>query len=164
MTTNEELREFYLEAMRKRWGQGTRKKPKQTIPGHEIFVFQNGDLTLVELHAESLLDGNVSGMISIFNEENLAWTVHYSGFCEKQAKPFLSEVLSGSFRNKNGSGIRGPRRLEGKKFVYVNLARDNSRFKRINCREKIIKIQVDKPEDKILAEIAFWGGLTSQNR
>lgn len=153
------LREFYLEAMRKRWGQGTRKKPKNTVPGHQIFVFQSGDLTLVELHAESLLGNSVSGMTNIFFGENLVWTVHYSGFCEKQAESFLSEVLSKSFRNGNGSGIRGPRRLEGKKFVYLNLFRDGSRFKRIKCLERIIKIQIDKPENKILAEISFNGGL-----
>ncbi|HOX29896.1 MAG TPA: hypothetical protein P5080_02915 [Candidatus Paceibacterota bacterium] len=159
MASDKTLKEFYFEAMRKQWGQGTRKKPKNTVPGHEMFVFQKEDLTLVELRAESLFDGGISGMINIFDEGNLAWSVHYSGFCEKRARTFLREVLSKSFRNGNGASIRGPRRLEEKKLAYVNLISGNSGFARIRCYEKIIKVAIDKPEDKILAEISFFGGL-----
>jgi hypothetical protein len=164
MTSEKELREFYLEAMKKHWTLGTRRKPKSVIPGHEVFIFSNRNLTLVELCGESNLSSAVAGMINILDEKNLVWAVSYRGFCEKRAEPFLTEILAESFRNGTGSGIRGPLKAEGKKLEYHHLCRNDNRFGWINSREKILRVQIHKPNDQILAEINFTGGLIDENQ
>lgn len=153
-----EIREFYWKAMAKRWSSGTKTETGSVVPGHKMFVFRKGDYFLAETYCENSLTNGLSGMINIFKDEEPIWTFHYLGFCEKQAKSFLNNVLSKAFRNGTSLGARGPERFEGKKYVYINPRQFGFRIDQVEGYEKIIKPQIEETNDRTMAHLRFYGG------
>jgi hypothetical protein len=153
-----DLREFYWEAMAKRWTNGVKKINHTAVPNHDSFVFMDADLLLVETFCENSLTNELAGMINVFHEEQPVWTFHYYGFCDKQAESFLANVLSKAYRERTSLGGRGPEKVEGKKYVYFNPRQFGPSIDRIQGTERIVKILMSQPQDRTLAQISFGGG------
>jgi hypothetical protein len=145
--------------MGKRWSNYTSKKTRSTIPDHKTFTYRQGNLLCVECCSDCSNNGNVSGIVNIFYDEELIWTLQYHGFCERTASPFLASVLSAAFHDNSSIAGRGPERFEGERYIYLNPGQHGYRIDKFRGQEKIIKIGLDKIEKGIKARISFHGGL-----
>jgi hypothetical protein len=159
MLSEKEIRSFYREAMGKRWSNNTSKKTRSTIPDHKMFTYRQGNLLCVECCSDSSNNGNISGIVNIFCDEELIWTLQYYGFCEKTARPFLASVLSTAFHNNSSIAGRGPKRFEGERYIYLNPGQRGYRIDKFQGQEKIVKVGLDKIEKGTRARISFRGGL-----
>lgn len=159
MLSEKEIRSFYREAMSKRWLNHTNKRKRSTIPAHKMFTYRKGNLLCVEYYSDGSNNGNISGIVNIFNDEELIWTLQYHGYCEKLARPFLGAVLAKAFSDKSSLAARGPERFEGERYLYLNPGQRGYRIDNVRGQEKIVKLGLDRIEKGIRARISYHGGL-----
>lgn len=162
MLSEKEIRSFYREAMAKRWSNHTNKRKRSTIPAHRMFTYRKENLLCVECCSDGSANGNISGFVNIFDDDELIWTLQYHGYCEKPARPFLGAVLAKAFSDKSSLAGRGPKRFEGEKYLYLNPGQRGHRIDKVRGQEQIVKLGLDRIEKGTRARISYHGGLVEK--
>lgn len=157
------LADFFFEAMREGYAlSSARKVSIPDLPGSKAIPYERDNLALVDLWFSTPSSNGSHGMTIIRYVGHPVWVMHYGGWYDEKAIPFLKQTL---FLNYSGNiflGGRGPKFLEkaDRTMQYSNQVEINS-FAKFYGHEYIVSgsIKTGVPEGELLGEHRYFGGL-----
>ncbi len=129
----QKVEEFYYWSMYSGWPSGMKPSPS-VIDGYKSFAFSDGTLRLVDLWSTTPGSTASCGMTTIYLDTSTPvrsvatkmipiWSMHYGGYYEKSALPFLQQVLRVAYKHPSDGtfyGCRGWNVYATGEFMYRN--------------------------------------------
>src|SRR3989344_1895712 len=114
--------EFFFEAMRNGWAMPVPKTPIPGLPGAKSIPFRIGEYSLLDYYFVAPGSKSSYGTTVIWVVEKPVWVMHYGGWYDERAIPFLKRALMRNYEERIFLGGRGPQQLEGAGHTlqYVN--------------------------------------------
>ncbi|MEX2008131.1 MAG: DUF5680 domain-containing protein [Candidatus Spechtbacterales bacterium] len=135
MPTIEEIQNYFFLAMAKGWAAGRGGGGILGFPGYEAYVHGDDRFRLIDRWCVGE-DGRSAGDTTIWYDGTPVWVMHYGGWYDKKALPFLKKVLLLAYEERSFTGCRGPGRLDLGDYSYQN-AWEGSGFTSFKGEEKI---------------------------
>ncbi len=153
---------FFFEAMMQGWAMPVPKTPISGLPGSKSIPFRLGEYSLLDYYFVAPGSKSSYGTTVIWVAERPVWVMHYGGWYDERAIPFLKRALMCNYRDDVFLGGRGPERLEGEGHTlqYLNKVEQND-FGNFRGYEYIIATsdQSGVPAGQKLGEHYYFGGL-----
>lgn len=118
----ERIEAFFFEAMKEGWATPAKKVPIPELPSSKSIPFRRGEFSLLDYYLVNPDSSYSYGTTVIWVSEQPVWVMHYGGFYDKIAIPFLKRALQSTYSRTNFIGGRGPEEYqeEGSPLVYQN--------------------------------------------
>lgn len=158
----EAVKTFFFEAMKSGWAMPVTKTPIPGLPGSKSIPFKQGEFSLLDYYFVNPWSNSSYGTTVIWIAENPIWVMHYGGWYDKRAIPFLKRALMRNYSRNVFMGGRGPERLEGEDHTLQYLNRvDKNDFAEFRGYEYIVSAsdQSGVPAGQKLGEHHYFGGL-----
>ncbi|MBI2063959.1 MAG: hypothetical protein HYT65_03140 [Candidatus Yanofskybacteria bacterium] len=158
----EMIKSFFFEAMKSGWAMPVPKVPVADLPGSKSIPFKKGALSLLDYYFVSPGSNSSYGTTVIWIAEKPVWVMHYGGWYDKRAIPFLKRALMRNYSENVFTGGRGPERLEDNDHIlqYLNRVEQND-FRGFQGYEYIIatSYHAGVHSGQKLGEHHYFGGL-----
>lgn len=138
-----EVERVFFMAMRDGWVKGAEQTTLLDMPGYRAIPFAYREWYVLDRYCVNATTGKSAGETTIWRVHVPVWAMHYSGWYDKGAMPFLRRALLAAYDAGEFHGGRGPFTFEERPLVYVNnqIANDFSYFK---GREQILHVTEEK--------------------
>ncbi|MEK7552098.1 MAG: DUF5680 domain-containing protein [Patescibacteria group bacterium] len=125
-STLESVQEFFFDGMLAGWcGTGSPKGDIAELPGSRKFTFISGEFQMVDCFMVNSHSNKSSGMTIIFYRDQPVWMMHYGGWYDEKAIPFLKTCLQKAYKKRQFLGGRGPMLARGRGLFYQNQPRSS---------------------------------------
>lgn len=136
----------------------TKKAPVPGLPGSKSIMYQSGEFVVMDCYF--VREGsNVSSGFTLITKDGIpVWVMHYGGWYEKEAIPFLKSALMAAYQEGEFFGGRGPVEFMDKKevFIYKNAGSfGDSSFSDFRGSEKIFELHTGRT----FGTHEYFGGL-----
>lgn len=163
-----EARDFFFEAMRKGYAGGAEKTSIPGLPGIEAIPYKfDGkgyivDFYLMDWYAAPEGSLKSAGSTMIWYKDQPVWVMHYGGFYQNKAIPFLKEALFTAYQRRMFYGGRGQSFYLNPEWEmgYINrlasgdfFPMDIEAFESFEGREEIFDLQTSES----LGWHRYWG-------
>lgn len=166
------IQDFFLEAMMFGWASESMKESIPQLPGVKAIPYRRDNLYLLDYYFSNRGSNLSYGTTTIWLAERIdqfrlskkpVWVMHYGGWYDERAIPFLKRALMRNYREKIFTGGRGPERLEGEDHTlqYLNRVKNRSNFLSFEGTEQIITTseQWGLPVGQKVGEHHYFGGI-----
>lgn len=121
---------FFFRAMQAGYAQvGRTTAPVAEMPSSKSIPFREGDWYLLDVWFTNRESGKSAGTTQIWYKGQLVWFMHYWGYYEERAVPFLKSALRQQYGYEAFCGGRGPRitryRTGDEYLIYRNQPESN---------------------------------------
>jgi len=133
------IQKIFFDAMRRGWAYDNCAKKIEVpqFPGSKAISFEQGPFRVVDCYMTNF---NFStGITTIWFREKPVWMMHYGGWYEKEAIPFLKFCLRRAYIERHFYGGRGPNFMRDDRFTYVNRIEHNN-FRDFAGEERIFDL------------------------
>jgi hypothetical protein len=145
-----QIRDFFFRAMLQGYAEQDGGKI-QKFPRCSQFVWQEGNLSIIDTWYVSPGSDKSAGHTVIFLEDVPVWFMSYGGQYQESAIPLLKQALKQAYQERRFLGGRGISRAEGTDLYYINVPRVND-FAKFCGREEITN-----RNKNLLGFHEYWG-------
>lgn len=152
--TEEELKDFFLEAMREGWANKPPKQRTPLLPGYKIIPYTKGALTLTDCYLTTPYSDWSFGSTTITYNGQPVWWMRYGGSYPEEAIAFLQESLNLTYSAGLWVAGRGPTIHISDDWIYFNNVADDS-FSSPAGNEEIVSVK----KKRKVGYHEYWGKL-----
>ena len=98
--------------------QAVKKIEMPQFPGSKVILYEHGPFRVLDWYMANL--NSSTGITTIGFRGRPVWVMHYGGWYEKEAIPFLKNCLRQAYSDRRFYGGRGPVFVQDSQFTYVN--------------------------------------------
>ena len=143
------------------------KTPGRAIPGargSKTLEFRQGRWEVADTYYTNSYGRWSAGTTTIFYEGEAVWQMHYRGWYDRSAIPFLKEALRVNYEKHVFFGGRGPEnyRNADNTLMYRNMSvysTDFRNFSDFQGIEQVFKVVDDRKGGELLGRHEYRGGL-----
>ncbi len=122
-----DIEQVFFLAMREGWIAGNKGQPIEGMPGGYRITHVNNDWTVIDEYL-STIGTRSEGTTRIWFRDVLVWSMHYWGWYEERAIPFLMSALKETYSACRFFGGRGHLRHKEGTLEYRNFPHPHSSF------------------------------------
>ena len=158
------LQAFFFEAMQKGYASSAPRKPFPGLPGSKCITYERErhELKLADIWFAKPSSDSSHGVTLIWVADSLVWAMHYGGWYNRLAIPFLKRALARNYEQSIFEGGRGPTSLEGEDHTlqYLNTV-EKKGFVSFRGHDRIIvtSVATDFVAGEVFGEHHYFGGL-----
>ena len=137
LLNQDEIQEVFFRAMLAGWANNVDVIQFADLPGSCGHQYIDGKFKVLDQFIVNPRSNKSSGTTIIWYDQIPVWVMHYGGWYQKRAIPFLKKCLCSAYESKTFRGGRGLGCVEGKKLTYFNLIEEASTFRCFKGKEGI---------------------------